>query len=298
MQDGGNEPSLPAAIQGQLDRIIEGAGTAAGLSFALYSSPVPWSRIGESASALLRYARFSLENSRIMLRDPAADGERTVTFLDAFHWRISLGQRNLPALMDALRNCILREGYPGGRQKCAVLLQMQLQEVFGGNCLEALKTGGGTAEAVLLHRNYASPEEWLDQVQHLLEALFTGGTAAQKTETDETLDRINRYIQDHFPEQISLTRIAESFSYNSSYLSRIYKQNMQEGINEHITRVRIEAACRLLQGSDLSVSVIAEQCGFQTAKYFITAFKRIKGTTPKNWRDSMKFVQTGNSLTR
>ena len=97
---------------------------------------------------------------------------------------------------------------------------------------------------------------------------------------------INRYIQEHYADEISLTRIADIFNYNSSYLSRIYKQVMCEGINEHIIRTRIEAACRLLKGSEISVSEIAAQCGFQTTKYFITVFKRLKGKTPKVWRET------------
>ena len=100
------------------------------------------------------------------------------------------------------------------------------------------------------------------------------------------LDHVNRYIREHFAEPISLTQIAETFNYNSSYLSRLYKQKMHEGLNRHIIRTRIEAACHLLRESSLSVNDIAEQCGFQTTKYFITVFKRSKGMTPKAWRDS------------
>ena len=131
----------------------------------------------------------------------------------------------------------------------------------------------------------------------MLEALFSG-SGRRITETDDMLNRVNRYIQEHFSEQISLTQIAEQFNYNSSYLSRIYKQNMHEGLSEHIIRTRIEAACHLLQESGMSVSDIAGQCGFQTTKYFITVFKRIKGATPKSWRDTVKTEQQKSQAKR
>ncbi len=175
---------VPSSLTGQLDRIIEGAGPSAGLSFVLSSSPVPWAGLRGAYLELSHYARQGLERSRIVFRDPS--GER--------------GARN--------------------------------------------------------------------------------------TETEELLNSVNRYIEEHYAEQISLTRIADRFSYNSSYLSRIYKQNMREGLNEHIVRVRIGKACELLKESSLSVADIAEGCGFQTAKYFITAFKRSTGMTPKAWRDN------------
>ncbi len=108
------------------------------------------------------------------------------------------------------------------------------------------------------------------------------------------LNHVNRYIQDHYQEPISLAMIAEKFSYNSSYLSRIYKQYMQEGLNEHISHTRIEAACRLLGEGETSISRIAEYCGFQTTKYFITVFKRFMGVTPKSWQKAQLSVKNGH----
>ena len=127
----------------------------------------------------------------------------------------------------------------------------------------------------------------MSEIQAILEILFSGSSIQRTTETDDILDHVNRYIREHFAEPISLTQIAETFNYNSSYLSRLYKQKMHEGQNRHIIRTRIEAACHLLRESSLSVNEIAEQCGFQTTKYFITVFKRSKGMTPKAWRDSV-----------
>lgn len=277
---------MPTIIQGQLDRVIEGADSAVSLSFVISSRPIPWARIGEAASALETYAHHALESNRIVLWDPLAERKKSITFGDAFRWRRAIEQRNLPALMDSIRNCVQLEGYLRGRYSCALLLQMQLRECFGDDCLDRVKVDGYSADSVLFHGSFDSLETWLAKVHLLLENLFSGSNVKRLTETDDILDRINRYIQEHFSEQISLTQIADHFNYNSSYLSRIYKQAMREGLNEHITRIRIEAACQMLHGSKMSISEIAEHCGFQTTKYFITVFKRMKGMTPKGWRET------------
>ena len=289
VQDDG-DADLTAMIHSQLDRVIEGAGPAVGLSFALSSSAVPWNRMGEAAQALALYARNELEKSRIVLKDPLKEQDRRLTFLDGLRWRRNIDQRDLDALMENLRRGIRMEGYPQGRERCAVLLQMQLRESFGFSSLERAKTEQYTAESVLFHAGFETAGDWLSAVRALLEGLFSGSSEERLTETEAMLNRINRYIQEHYAEEISLTQIAEDFNYNSSYLSRIYKQAMREGINEHIIRTRIEAACRLLKGSEMSVSDIAAQCGFQTTKYFITVFKRLKGQTPKMWREMGKQV--------
>ena len=285
-----NDEDLTAVIHSQLDRMIEGADPAVGLSFALSASAVSWDRIGVAARSLALYARNELEKSRIVVKDPLTARDRRLAFMDGLRWRRDIDRRDLDALMDDLRQGLRMEGYPQGRELCAVLLQMQLRESFRFSSLERAKTEQYTAESVLFHAGFDTAEEWLSAVRVLLESLFSGSTEKQLTETEAMLNRINRYIQEHYAEEISLTQIAEDFNYNSSYLSRIYKQAMREGINEHIIRTRIEAACRLLKGSEMSVSDIAAQCGFQTTKYFITVFKRLKGKTPKSWRETQEKV--------
>ena len=277
---------FPSTVSGQLDRIIEAAGLEVGLSFVLSSKPVPWRSLRKAGVEFQRYAQQNLERSRIVIRDPEGEQTRYITLNDAFCWRRYIEQRSLPALTDALRECLLTEGFPQGRLACALLLQIQLREFFGVSCLEQVRTDRYTAEAVLFHGHFDTADEWLGEVRALLEALFSGSSIQKSTETEDMLDNVNRYIHEHFAEPISLTQIAEAFSYNSSYLSRVYKQKMHEGLNRHIIRTRIEAACQLLKESGMTVNEIAEQCGFQTTKYFITVFKRSKGMTPKAWRDA------------
>lgn len=280
---GESDDGVSALLCGRLDRIIEAVDPAVGLSFVLGQQPVPWEKIGEIWPALESYSLCALKSNQVVLRDLWQNESRSVFVSDALRWRSDIVRRNLSGLMEAFRSAAMLEGYPKGRKSCALLLRMQLREAFGTDCLNGLKVGERTAESVLFHTQFDTLDAWLAQVRKMLEGLFFGSSQAA-TETEDVVDRINHYIQEHFAQEISLTQIAEQFNYNSSYLSRIYKQNMHEGLNEHIIRVRIDAACRLLEGG-MSVSDAAEQCGFQTTKYFITVFKRLTGMTPKSWRE-------------
>ena len=287
---------IPAGVQGQLDRLIEGIGPEVSLSFVLAEHPVPWEKLRDAASEMVTWARRSLESGRILLKDPLTGVRKGVTMADNLRWRSCVEAGNPEALMASLGACVRREGYPQGRQACALLLQMQLRERFGDDCLEGISVEGVSAESVLMHAPYPSADAWLAALRSLLDALLSGSQVRRMSETEETLNRVNRYIQEHFAEPVSLTQIAGHFSYNSSYLSRLYKQNMHEGISEHIVRTRIEAACRLLKDTTLSVNLIADRCGFQTPKYFITVFRRMTGMTPKAWREqSEKGVSDENS---
>ena len=280
------DAEVPGMIRGQLDRIIEGAGPAAGLSFAVSAEPVPWEDLRGAVLELQRFAGQELERSRIVLTNTGRRRAGCVTLGDALRWRTYLQRRDTAALTEDIRACLTQEGYPRERQACATLIQMQLRDLFGAHCLDQAGTERGSAETVLFHGSFDTLDAWLHELAALIGTVFDGGAPRRSTEADELIDSINRYIDSHFGEEISLTQIADAFNYNSSYLSRIYKQKMREGLNEHITHVRIAKACLLLRDSLASVGVIAEQCGFQTAKYFITVFKRGTGMTPKAWREN------------
>lgn len=97
------------------------------------------------------------------------------------------------------------------------------------------------------------------------------------------IEQIRAYISDHLSEPLSLTTLSEVLHYNSSYLSRAYKQMTGEGLNEYITRTRIAYASRLLEEETVDIERIAAESGFQTTKYFRAVFKRETGFSPLNW---------------
>lgn len=57
-----------------------------------------------------------------------------------------------------------------------------------------------------------------------------------------------------------------------------------EKYGEHLCRKRMELACHLLLETRLSVPEIGEQCGYQDAKSFREAFRRMTGQSPREYR--------------
>lgn len=54
-----------------------------------------------------------------------------------------------------------------------------------------------------------------------------------------------------------------------------------------MTRIRMQAAKRLLRGSGSKVYEIAGAVGFSDAKAFAKTFKRLEGCTPKEYAESL-----------
>lgn len=53
---------------------------------------------------------------------------------------------------------------------------------------------------------------------------------------------------------------------------------------EFVTRVRVEAACRQLDESNLTMEQIAARCGFSSAELLRRACRRILGHSPRYFR--------------
>ena len=83
---------------------------------------------------------------------------------------------------------------------------------------------------------------------------------------------------------LTLKTVASQIFANESYLSRIFKQEMEESLIEYITRRRIEKSIELLNDTDLKVYEIAEQVGFNNSHYFSICFKKHVGVTIKEYK--------------
>lgn len=125
---------------------------------------------------------------------------------------------------------------------------------------------------------------FLAYVRDVADFIYTEREHLFNTEKDNVISMVNGFIDLHYTEDIPLIRIAEFAGYNPSYLSRLYKLKTGENIGRRISRLRIEHAKRLLREGDESISVIAQQVGVDSTKYFISMFKNETGLTPQQYR--------------
>ena len=121
-------------------------------------------------------------------------------------------------------------------------------------------------------------------------AVTVNSSAAQyDTALKQKLAAVNRYIEDHFSEDLSLERISGEFYISKFYLTREYKKIYGKTIFQHIINARINYGKKLLRFSDKSVEEIAHLCGFNDQSYFARQFKKAENLTcfsyRKIWRD-------------
>lgn len=95
---------------------------------------------------------------------------------------------------------------------------------------------------------------------------------------------IMQYVDDHHSEPISVSDIAQVFSYSPDYLARFFKKYMNCTITDYIYAVRIGYVHRDLVQSDRSIGEILEQHGCTNHSLFMKYFKAQWGCSPKEHR--------------
>jgi AraC-like DNA-binding protein len=92
------------------------------------------------------------------------------------------------------------------------------------------------------------------------------------------------FIHEHLGEELSLAKVADFVTISPNYLSEEFKRVTGSKFVDYIARTRVEKACELLSISNLRISEIAFEVGFQSLSQFNRAFKRLSGKSPTEYR--------------
>ncbi|MGN0333737.1 MAG: AraC family transcriptional regulator [Lachnospiraceae bacterium] len=116
-------------------------------------------------------------------------------------------------------------------------------------------------------------------------------TKDQITQTPQSSDmdysRIHvmlSYIHEHYSDDISLEDIAETSSISISECCRCFQRCLKQSPIDYLIDYRIHQAANLLLDTNKSISEICMETGFNNTSYFSNKFKKIVGTSPRDYR--------------
>ena len=93
------------------------------------------------------------------------------------------------------------------------------------------------------------------------------------------------YIYAHIKERITIEDLAAHTQLSTSYLSRLFKEEIGISVSDYIREKKVEKAQNLLKYCDFSLIEIANYLSFSSQSHFIQSFKKLVGMTPKKYRD-------------
>ena len=135
-----------------------------------------------------------------------------------------------------------------------------------------------------------------DGAHHLLLAILTlvqqfRATAAEgSTHSGNAFaQRIKDYIDKHFADEFSLQQMADALHVSPYYLAHICKEVTGYSPLQYVLRRRIGEAQTLLITTDLPVTRIASQVGYDNPSHFNAQFSKAVGMAPRTFRKEYVF---------
>lgn len=103
--------------------------------------------------------------------------------------------------------------------------------------------------------------------------------------SEERLQKIVEYIQNNYKNKITLQKIADELYISKYYLSHFFKDKTGFTVIEYINKKRIIEAQKLISNTNLNITDIAMNVGFNTLTHFERTFKENNGITPTEYRE-------------
>ncbi|MBN2522255.1 MAG: helix-turn-helix domain-containing protein [Bacteroidales bacterium] len=101
---------------------------------------------------------------------------------------------------------------------------------------------------------------------------------------NERIIKIHEYLMKNYREDIDLNSIAGLVNMAPGSVCRFFKTLTGTTIFEYVNKIKTDYACKMLMNTDLHITDISYDCGFNNLSHFNKQFKNHCGKTPTEFR--------------
>lgn len=101
---------------------------------------------------------------------------------------------------------------------------------------------------------------------------------------NKTFNELVSYLQSNIHLNLSLSQLAKQFHLNPNYCCLLFKKQLDCTYSEYVTHLRMQKARQLLLTTNLDISDICSQVGFNDYYYFNKVFKKTFELPPSEYR--------------
>lgn len=156
------------------------------------------------------------------------------------------------------------------RRRLERLGELHQQDAYGSDLLAA-----GCLVELLVELNRAAAER--------------RGQQTADCSTDQVVDAVVSYINEHYNEPLTLDLLAEKFFVSKYHLLRKFDAQMGTTVHRYILQKRLLIAKQLLAGG-VAPSEACGYCGFGDYANFYRAFRSEYGATPRQYAQSVQKI--------
>ena len=117
----------------------------------------------------------------------------------------------------------------------------------------------------------------------MLGNLFKDCNSSVQSEHNEIIQYLNEYHA-----STTLSDLCNYFNRSKSYISHMFKKTYGVTLSQYCNNLKLEDSKELLSNTDLSVTEVAFQVGFNDVSHFISTFNKKFGITPLQYRKNLK----------
>lgn len=100
--------------------------------------------------------------------------------------------------------------------------------------------------------------------------------------------QIVNYVNEHYRENLSLDRLARGIGLSRYRLSHVFSEKIGQSFSAYLASIRLSYARTMLTETDMPVTVIAEEAGFESQRTFFRTFREQHGMSPLEYRKRSK----------
>jgi AraC-like DNA-binding protein len=112
-------------------------------------------------------------------------------------------------------------------------------------------------------------------------------TRAEKSEVYRRIYRARKFIDQSFQRPLDLRQISRQAYFSRYHFLRLFRKTFNQTPHQYLTQRRIQRAKQLLGESNLSVTEICFEVGFESVGSFCSLFHKHVGSPPNLYRTQM-----------
>ncbi|HML47873.1 MAG TPA: helix-turn-helix domain-containing protein, partial [Clostridia bacterium] len=193
-----------------------------------------------------------------------------------------IAERDVPAAKELVRQFFSHLDLDNAlRPSDRKMLELQMANTLWLSASDSLREGlaPDAYEIMYLRSDGAAIQDWAMEILELLSKEAASASAAGLVG-----QRILEYVGGAYRKPLGLEETAARFHMGTTTFCGLFKEISGSTFADHLTRLRLDEACRLLRETEDKVLDVAEQSGFGSQQNMLRAFRKLLGTTPVKYR--------------
>ncbi len=127
------------------------------------------------------------------------------------------------------------------------------------------------------------------EMVYILEKICEFVVSYTKSHNQKIVEQITAIIDSSYNDaNLTITSIASQLELTGPYISKMFRDQMGESIQDYINKARLKLAKKLLLENQCNLDIISEQVGYTNSNGLIRIFKKYEGLTPGQFREASK----------